>query len=138
MLFETVAHIKRHHPTCRTVGLLATAGTVASRVYHEIIDAAGLRTVVPDPPRQDLVMRAIYGERGVKAGHTDGQCREDLLQALEDIVAKGAEVVILGCTELPLVLSQPSIATSAGRTVGLIDPTDILARKTVELSGRNI
>ena len=83
-------------------------------------------------------MRAIYGERGVKAGYTDGQCRADLLRALDDIVAKGAEVVILGCTELPLVLSQPSIVTSAGNTVALIDPTDVLARKTVELSAQGV
>ncbi len=136
MLFETVAHIRRAHTDCRTVGLLATAGTVASRVYHEMLDAGGLRTVAPDQAQQDLVMRAIYGERGVKAGYTDGQCREDLLQALENVVDKGAEVAILGCTELPLILPQSSAFEIAGKTVALIDPTDILARKTVDLSGQ--
>ncbi len=136
MLFETVAHIRRAHPDCRTVGLLATAGTVASRVYHEMLDAAGLRTVAPDQAQQDLVMRAIYGERGVKAGYIDGQCREDLLEALRNTVDKGAEVAILGCTELPLILPQSDAFEISGKTIALIDPTDILARKAVELSGQ--
>ncbi len=136
MLFETVETITKHHPHCHAVGLLATSGTVGSRVYHDIIEAASLRTVVPDPDRQDLVMRAIYGEQGVKAGHTDGQCREDLLKALENVVEKGAEVVILGCTELPLILPESDDFPIAGKSVALIDPTDTLARKCIELSGQ--
>ena len=79
-------------------------------------------------------MRAIYGEQGVKAGHTGGQCRDDLLQALENVVEKGAEVVILGCTELPLILPDADEFVVAGKSVALIDPTDTLARKCVELS----
>ncbi len=134
MLFETVEYIKRHHGECRTVGLLATSGTVASRVYHDIVTAAGLDTVVPDPAHQDLVMRAIYGENGVKAGHTEGECKQDLLQALENVVGQGADVVILGCTELPLVLEQTDDFPVAGKSVVLLDPTDILARKCVQLS----
>ncbi len=134
MLFETVEAIKRRHPQCRAVGLLATSGTVGSRVYNDIIEAASLRTVVPDAECQDLVMRAIYGEQGVKAGFTDGQCRDDLLKALENVVEKGADVVILGCTELPLILAETDDFQIAGKRVALIDPTDTLARKCVELA----
>ena len=134
MLFETVEYIKRRHGDRRTVGLLATSGTVASRVYHDIIEAAGLDTVVPDPVHQDLVMRAIYGEKGVKAGYTEGECKQDLLRALENVVEQGADVVILGCTELPLLLQQTEDFPVAGKSVVVLDPTDILARKCVQLS----
>lgn len=136
MPFETVEAIKRRYPHCRAVGLLATSGTVGSRVYHDVIEAAGLHTIVPDPRSQDLVMRAIYGEQGVKAGHTQGQCRDDLLEALGSVVEMGAEVVILGCTELPLILPESEAFEIAGKTVALIDPTDTLARKCVDLSAR--
>jgi aspartate racemase len=136
MLFETVETIRRRHPHCRSVGLLATSGTVGSRVYHDIIEAASLNVVVPDPDRQDLVMRAIYGEQGVKAGYTEGQCRDDLLKALENVVENGAEVVILGCTELPLILPESDDFPIAGKSVALVDPTDTLARKCVELARR--
>ncbi|MEM7222854.1 MAG: amino acid racemase [Pseudomonadota bacterium] len=133
MLFETVQYIKRHHGACKTAGLLATTGTVRSQVYHEVFEGTGVALVVPDDAHQAKVMNAIYGETGVKAGHTDGQCREDLLQALEHLVERGAEVVILGCTELPLILSQSDDFAVAGTSIVLLDPTDILARRCVAL-----
>ena len=134
MLAETVAYIRARHPTCRRVGLLGTNGTVASRVYHDIVEAAGLEILVPDVEQQALVMRAIYGEQGVKAGFTTGPCREDLMQALEHLVQRGAEVAILGCTELPLILAMDEHFALGGQYVVLLDPTTILARRCVALA----
>lgn len=131
MLTETVAHIRETHPEVRNVGLLATNGTVQSGVYQEFIDEAGLTLIVPDAPSQELLMTAIYGELGVKAGITDGQCRDDLRAAIGHLGDKGAEVVILGCTELPLI--APEAGTRDGLPV-LLDPTGILARKCVSLA----
>jgi aspartate racemase len=79
-------------------------------------------------------MRAIYGEKGVKAGFTDGECRDDLLAALTQLVAHGAQIVILGCTELPLILSQCDDFPVAGQRIVVLDPTEILARKCVRLA----
>jgi aspartate racemase len=136
MLYETVQHIRKHHGDCRNVGLLATSGTLMSRVYHEAIEAAGLNPLVPDEEHQRKVMNAIYGDKGVKAGYTEGECRQDLLQALEHLVRNGADVVILGCTELPLVLAQSVSFPVAGRSVVVLDPTEILAKKCVRLVTR--
>ncbi len=133
MLFETLQYIKEHHATCGTVGLLATTGTVGSRVYHEVFEGTGIAVVVPDDAYQAKVMNAIYGETGVKAGHREGQCEDDLLQALAHLVERGAEVVILGCTELPLILPQSADFAVAGKRIVLLDPTDILARRCVAL-----
>lgn len=133
MLRETVRHLREHHPACRQVGLLATSGTLASRVYHDAIEAAGLHALAPDETNQARVMNAIYGEKGVKAGYTEGECRDDLLLALTDLVERGAQAVILGCTELPLLLAQSPAYPIAGRHVVLLDPTDILAQRCVAL-----
>lgn len=134
MLHETVRHIGRHHPGRRRVGLLATTGTVSSRVYHEAAAGAPFELLVPDQPHQTLVMRAIYGERGVKAGYVDGECRDDLMRALTHLVDAGASVVILGCTELPLLLGEDAAFAIGGREVALLDPTAILARRCVSLA----
>jgi aspartate racemase len=134
MLRETVLHIGVHHPGPRRVGLLATTGTVGSRVYHEAAAGAPFELLVPDPPHQALVMRAIYGERGVKAGYLDGECRDDLMRALTHLVDAGATVVILGCTELPLLLAEDAAFAIGGREVALLDPTAILARRCVALA----
>lgn len=136
MLVETIAHIRRAHPQRRRVGLLATSGTVASGVYHDIAVEAGLELIVPDEADQARVMEAIYGPQGVKAGHTSGRCVDELMLALVSLVLRGAEVVILGCTELPLLLAQDEDFPVAGRRIVLLDPTEILARKCVALAAQ--
>lgn len=138
MLFETAECIRRNHGTCRKIGLLATSGTIGSRVYHDAIGDAGLELLVPDEENQSRVMNAIYGPKGVKAGFTEGECVEDLLRALTSLVLRGAEVIILGCTELPLLLEQNENFPVAGKTVVVLDPTEILARKCIQLSGNSV
>ncbi|HNX30231.1 MAG TPA: amino acid racemase [Holophaga sp.] len=135
MLFETIQYIQRHHPEAKEVGLLATDGTVKSRIYQEIAEQHGLHLSTPDEPYQRRVMEAIYGASGVKSGFTTGKCEEDLRAALEHLVRdKGATVAILGCTELPLIMAQSDDCLVAGRHVAVVDPTEILARKCVELA----
>ena len=134
MLYEAVSYIGSHCPERKTVGLLATSGTIASRVYQDVTDAAQLTLLTPDAAHQALVMSAIYGEHGVKAGYLDGACREQLMQALTHLVECGAEVIILGCTELPLLIAQSDHFSVAGKSVVVLDPTEILARKCVSLS----
>lgn len=136
MLQETVSHITRQHAGCKRVGLLATSGTVASRVYHEASNGSGFELIVPDEEHQALVMQAIYGERGVKAGYTEGECKRQLTAAMEHLVRRGAEVLILGCTELPLLQAQDPALPVAGGTVAVLDPTEILARRCVYFSRR--
>ncbi|WP_449432486.1 amino acid racemase [Pseudomonas putida] len=134
MLTETIDWIKQTYGSDKTVGLLATSGTVSSQVYHQAANRAGLEVIVPAPEYQKLVMDAIYAERGIKAGFTDGLCRDQLLIAAEHLSEVGAQVLILGCTELPLVLSHCDAYELRGQTVALVDPTMILARKCVALA----
>lgn len=135
MLTETVRHIATYCQGHDNVGLLATSGTIASRVYHDAARGSPFDVIVPDDAHQAEVMDAIYGSRGVKAGYTEGRCKESLLIALAHLVRRGASVVILGCTELPLVLPEHAAFDVAGRTVVLLDPTAILARRCVALAG---
>jgi aspartate racemase len=132
MLTVTVAHVRETFPGLRRVGLLATSGTVASGVYRRALSAQGLEEVVPDPALQQRVMNAIYGPAGVKAGHTTGECVADVAAAIDGLAAKGVEVVILGCTELPLLRRE--LETRGGPKVTLVDPTEILAVRCVSMA----
>lgn len=134
MLRETVRWIAQQYGTGRAVGLLATAGTVQSRVYHHAARDAGLELITPGPDYQALVTQAIYSPRGIKAGFTDGLCREHLLVALEHLCELGAGVVILGCTELPLVLAHSEALVLGRHRVTLVDPTTVLAQRCVALA----
>ncbi|MBC3917690.1 aspartate/glutamate racemase family protein [Undibacterium sp. CY18W] len=134
MLDETVAYIRQQFAAGVKVGLLATSGTIASRVYHEAADGQAFELLVPDDIHQARVMHAIYGEEGIKAGYTDGTCRDDLMAALLHLVQRGATVIVLGCTELPLLLKQDLAFPVAGSHIALLDPTTILARSCVARS----
>jgi aspartate racemase len=131
MLSVTVDWLRTHFPALREVGLLATSGTIASGVYERALAARGLRQVVPDAADQARLMNAIYGPHGVKAGYTAGECVADVHAALDGLVRAGAQLVVLGCTELPLLLREGACDV-AGREVWLADPTAILARRCVE------
>jgi len=132
MLTVTVRHLKEAYPGLRDVGVLATSGTIESGVYRDALAAQGLRQVIPSRDLQGRVMEAIYGKHGVKAGFTAGQCREDIAAAIDGLIDAGVEVIVLGCTELPLLLPGSDYTGRRGISVRLVDPTEVLARQCVE------
>jgi aspartate racemase len=134
MLTVTVQSIRRRFPELKQVGLLATSGTLGSGVYQRALEEQGLRQLAPSPAAQERVMEAIYGREGVKAGHTEGRCQDDIRAGLDDLARQGAQVVILGCTELPLLLPFAELRLGDASVV-LVDPTDTLARRCVEMAG---
>ena len=87
MLDETMAQAAGLYPGQRA-GLLATSGTIASGVYAEAAARAGVEIIVPDAEHQTLVMEAIYGAAGVKAGFTEGRCREDVRRAIAHLAGE--------------------------------------------------
>ncbi len=134
MLDTTVEHLRSFLPASAKVGLLATTGTVQSGIYADAIARVGLDLLVPDAQHQELVMSAIYGPSGVKAGHTSGLCAQQLQSVLEHLVDRGAAAVILGCTELPLLLAASEELQVRGTAVRVVDPTELLARRCVSLA----
>nr|WP_318298070.1 amino acid racemase [Paraburkholderia bannensis] len=131
MLTETARYLRTAFPALREVGVLATSGTIESGVYRQALESQGLREVAPGAALQARVMAAIYGKQGVKAGFTSGPCFDDIASALDGLIAEGVEVVILGCTELPLLLAGGAYQSASGARVTLIDPTDVLAKRCV-------
>ncbi|SDH91259.1 aspartate/glutamate racemase family protein [Propionivibrio dicarboxylicus] len=137
MLEATLGHIRETYPG-RQVGLLATNGTIRTRAYHAVAEALGITLMVPDADDQTRVMAAIYGQYGVKAGYVAGVCADDLNVAMTALVKRGAEVLILGCTELPLLVQECPDALIAGQRVAVVDPTAILARTCIRLAREHV
>ncbi|RKT99410.1 aspartate racemase [Burkholderia sp. Nafp2/4-1b] len=131
MLTVTVAHLRDTWPALRDVGVLATSGTIESGVYEKALESQGLRQVVPPPALQARVMEAIYGKHGVKAGFTTGQCEDDIGAAVDALIAEGVSVIVLGCTELPILLPGGEYVARNGGRATLVDPTDVLARTCI-------
>ena len=124
-----------------SVGLLATSGTLRSRLYHDPLEASGLRPVSPfdleggETLQRRNVMEPIYGPwvdgrhqgGGIKTDGGSASARALLEEAAGRLVANGgADVLVAGCTEIPLALEGAEVA---GRP--LLDPARLLAKAAV-------
>lgn len=103
------------------IGVLATTGTRNTKIFEKYLK--DMEIIYPDERFQsDYVMEAIYGEgTGIKSGVTEGRPVELLIEAGNNVIEKGAEVVILGCTEIGLVLKKDSLSKPS------VDPMDVMA-----------
>jgi len=130
MIGETARFLAQHHPGIKRVGLVATLGTVKSKVYQSQFDPTGAQLVLPsDEVQLKTVHGAIYDPLyGIKArsNPVTAQAREALLNAITHLQSQGAEAIILGCTEVTLAIAERSV----GGTL-LLDPGVILARALI-------
>ena len=128
----TLAAVRRMRPVPRTIGLIATTGTLRSRIFTDAFETLDITVLVPSSRDQQKVMTAIYGKKGIKAGFTEGPPREILLRIAADLVGRGAQAVLAGCTEVPSVLR------AADLPVPLIEPMRIGARAAIRRAGARL
>ena len=124
-----VAAIEREMPAVRRVGVLATDSSVQNRLHQIGLEASGREALVPHAAVQARVHASIFDAAwGLKAHSAPPhpRAREVLLDAVEHLVRRGAEAVILGCTELPLAVPE---RTYSG--VPLVNSTRALAQALI-------
>ncbi|MDR1271916.1 MAG: amino acid racemase [Clostridiales Family XIII bacterium] len=115
----------------RRAGLTATSGTVSTGIFQKSLESRGIECIIPSPGDQAWVMDEIYSM--VKAGNfSDGKTLADVASRLAE---RGAECVILGCTELSIVKRDvgrmKGNAFEAPGVPGIIDALDVLAEAAV-------
>ncbi len=103
----------------RTVGLLGTRFTMEKGFYQEALARQGISTLVPGAGDREYVHRVIYDE--LVAGQIRDESRTGYLEIIRKLAERGAEGVVLGCTEIPLLVDEDS----AG--IPLFDTTQIHA-----------
>ena len=132
LIDESLREAKRRIPGLRKAGLLASSGTVQSGLFHKHYARGGIEVMAPEPDEQRAVMDAIIGRQGIKAGFTTGRPRAVIVRAARRLVKRGAEAVIAGCTEVPLVLRPSDL------DVPLIEPMGIAAAACLKKAGYKI
>jgi aspartate racemase len=109
----------------KSVGLLATTGTVSTGLYQKKLEARGIQCITPPTDKQHLIDDMIY--QGVKANNENYDTR-----AVKELLAKmqnaGAEAFILGCTEVPVAVSMYKLQGE------FIDATDELAKAAIKFA----
>ena len=88
----------------RKVGLLGTRFTMERDFYRRRLEARGLKVLVPDAPSREIVHSVIYDE--LCFGRFEQSSRAAFIKIIEQLAARGAEAVILGCTEIGLLVGE--------------------------------
>lgn len=128
MIEETAKAIRAYKPEVRQVGLLATLGTYVSKIYEDQFQRYGLSVMIPDKEDQKILNSMIYAVKG-DSDKLDGESFRAVLKSMK---RSGAELFVLGCTELPIAWNLLSIDEES------VDPTEILAKSTIRTVGKKI
>ncbi|MDD8020747.1 MAG: amino acid racemase [Acidobacteriota bacterium] len=132
LIEETAADLKKASPGVKKAGLLATEGALVTDIFLEPFQRKKIEIISPAARSQKKIMEAIYGEEGIKAGGKGPKPKRLLMEAAAGLLEAGAEVIIAGCTEIPLILSQADLP------VPLIDPLIIGAKATIKKAGARV
>jgi aspartate racemase len=123
---DTTAHAVRI-AGLSTVGLLATAYTMEQDFYTgRLRDQHGLNVLVPDARDRRLIHAVIYDE--LCQGIVNDRSRTEYGRIMRDLADRGAEGILLGCTEIDLLVSP------ADSPVPVFDTTRLHAERAVELA----
>ena len=107
----------------KTVGLLGTIFTMSKHFYKACLETRGIITLVPDREDQKFVNSVIYEE--LTRGLIKLKSKERYVKIVKKIKEKGAEGIVLGCTEIPLLIKEKDCG------VRLYDTTLIHAEKAL-------
>lgn len=127
-IVDAAAHdLRRQGLSGARVGLLATAGTLAMRLYQERFDTLGHEVITPDEAQmRDKVGPGIAL---VKANRV-AEAYAPLAEVAGSLIARGAEAVVLGCTEIPLGIQAGPVLPFP-----VVDTIDALARVSIAWAG---
>ncbi len=108
------------------VGLLGTKYTMTQEFYRDKLTARGIDVLIPEGEDIDLVNRVIFDELCLGVVKPDSKAA--YLRVISELQARGAQGILLGCTELGLIVSAADVS------LPLFDTTVIHAKKALELS----
>ena len=122
---ETIAAIADQRPKAKGVGILATDGCLRANVYQEAMAEQGIEAILPGAQELGELMGLI---EQIKSGDQSDAVATNMAGLAKALIQRGAQAVIAGCTEIPLVLKGAMI------DVPLISSTDVLAQKTAAIA----
>jgi len=128
MIEETIKEILKSHPNVQKVGLLSTTGTRNAGIYSNHLQGMGIELVEVPENIQDKLHDSIYNkEWGIKAlTPVSIKAKTNFEEFADYLIGNGAEIIIVGCTEIPLALPYKKY-----KDIPLIDPMVSLARALI-------
>jgi aspartate racemase len=107
----------------KAAALLGTRWTMSGTVYADALERRGFQRLIPDEPTRARINDAIFDE--LCQGVFEPSTTEVFVRAIQEMESRGADCVILGCTEIPLIISD------ANSPLPVLDSTRLLAKYAV-------
>jgi aspartate racemase len=102
------------------LGILGTRSLMDGNLYREVLSRHGIDVVVPDTKERETINALIFDE--LVKGNLQNSTREFFRDVVSRLADRGCDAVVMGCTEIPLILSQEDVE------VPLLDSTRLLAK----------
>jgi aspartate racemase len=131
MFDVTAEHIRQHHSHIRTIGMLATTGTIKGGRFRVKLEQSGAAVLTPEEPDQERVMAAVYAIKGAAGGREREAIGAEIRAVAGRMIRRGAQGVVAGCTEIPLVLRPGDL------DVPVFDTLLLLARAAIAAAGQS-
>lgn len=121
----TAKYLAENLPNVRRIGLLGGLVTINMKIYEKELQKYAISVVVPETKDQELVSNVI---EGIKLGKTKDNLVEDIEKVSKNLIAQGAQCIVLACTELAILMD--------GKKTGVlfVDPNKVLAEETVKIA----
>ena len=133
---EVALFIRTTYPNLRNIGVLGTTGTLTSKIYPEIFSKYNLKVIEPSKEIQSMFVHpSIYDkDYGIKSvsNPVNLKAKQDLITAATYLSRKGADAIVLGCTEIPLAITEEQIENSI-----IVDATSVLAKALIRESKKS-
>jgi len=110
----------------RKVALLGTRFTMEESFFRDTLTAADIESIIPEKDDRDFIHESIFGELG--KGIFTAATKARYLQIIDALAKRGAEGVILGCTEIPLIVKPEDVS------IPVFDTTQIHATAAVDFA----
>ena len=124
-IVDAAADALAKHTPRGTIGLMGTAATLRMRLYQDRLEARGWTCIVPT--EAEMQAKVSPGIALVKANRV-AEAYAPLAETVQALAARGADAVVLGCTELPLAI------TAAPPGMDLVDPLVLQCRACVDFA----
>ncbi|MBN2669259.1 MAG: aspartate/glutamate racemase family protein [Bacteroidales bacterium] len=135
MIESTAIYIKTNYPDIKKVSVLGRTGTYQTKIYDDYLKHYDISIYNHGSDLQDILDDAIANPiYGIKKYSTPPIMKtlDTVINVLDRVIDNGAELIVLGCTELPLVISEKFY-----KGIPVIDTTEILAREIISKAAPN-
>jgi aspartate racemase len=121
---ETAIELKKTHPTIKKVGVLATSGAMKVNVFQTNFNRYGIEVIEVPESIQATIQDAIFSFKyRILTDMVD-----NLMNPIDYLIKNGAEAIIMGCTEIPLIITDLNLS------IPVINPNEIIAKVAVKLA----